>query len=901
MANVTNFPTNHEPLLSEDDFSPMMQQYMAMKEQCGDAILLFRCGDFYEMFMDDAIKASELLDITLTKKSVGKGKTVPLAGVPFHAIQNYIYRLTRQGQRVAVCEQMEQPQKGKKIIKRELVRTISPGTIIDSDVIDGKDNNYLASLFDGGMSGWGLASVDVSTGEFRATWETSAEGWRNILAEIATLNPSEILVDRSYASDEAFVKQIRSQADCMITPVAPETFLAETFSRYNIEEVLSPGMKQPTAERELYRCASAAILAYLDEHQKETLGYIRSLELYRRSGFMVIDKNTERNLELLTSIGESGKKYSLLGVLDLTVTAMGGRLLKQWILRPLLDTKKIRIRQDMIERLVDHPNLRDDLRKSLRSVHDIERLLGRVTFGNANARDLVGLRASLEQIPSLNRVVTQAGDYDTLYRALHRDEDPDRVSSYVPPSGELIDSVMELYEMLSAALVDEPPLTVREGGMIRDGFDRELDELRAVRKDGRGFIARLQEDERVKTGIPSLRVAYNRVFGYYIEVTNSHKEKVPDHYIRKQTLANAERFITPELKEFEAKVLHAEDRINEMEFDLLQKLLVAARGYGDRLKAISHQIARLDVFQSLAEAASRHGYTCPEINDKGQIEIVDGRHPVLETVPVVDQFVPNDCRLDQETQQILIITGPNMAGKSTYIRQVALIVLMAQMGSFVPARSAAIGIVDRLFSRIGASDDLARGRSTFMVEMSEAAHILNHATPKSLVILDEIGRGTSTFDGVSLAWSIVEYLHGLRGKGVKTLFATHYHELAALEETHKRIVNYHVQVSEEGGTIQFLYRIGKGYTDHSYGIHVADLAGVPKRVTDRARKILKRLERGEHLGTQLESTREGAYQISLFSMMDEPLRARLADLDPETLSPIDALHILTELVAEARG
>lgn len=884
-----------------DDFSPMMRQYLAMKEQCGDAILFFRCGDFYEMFMDDAIKASELLDIALTRKMVGKGQSVPLAGIPFHAAQNYIYRLTRQGCRVAVCEQMELPQKGQKIVKRELVRTISPGTIIDSDVIDGKENNYLAALFDGGLAGWGLACVDVTTGEFRATWESGADSWRAILAELGTLNPSEILIDETSQNGGEFEKQLRVQADCMITPVPLETFSPPFFERLGIEIAVSDEIKRPKAERDLYLSAAGALLAYLEAHQKETLAFIRTMELYRRSGFMIVDKNTERNLELLASAGEGGKKYSLLGVLDLTATAMGGRLLKQWILRPLIDPVKIQQRQSVVRLLVDMPNLRNDLRQTLRGVHDMERLLGRIIFGNANARDLVGLRASLDQLPLLNSLLKESGAAAAVLGALQREEESGEDSRPLLPDGGTIDPVMEARELLAAAVVDEPPLTVREGGMIREGYEAELDELRAIRKDGRSYIARLQEEERERTGIPSLKVAYNKVFGYYIEVTNAHKDRVPDSYIRKQTLTTGERYITPELKEFEAKVLHAEDRIHELEFQILQRLLESIRGYGQRLKNAAQMLARLDVLQSLAEAASRHGYTCPEIDGGGVIDIRDGRHPVLELAPVVDRFVPNDCRLDGEREQILLITGPNMAGKSTYIRQVALIALMAQMGSFVPARSARIGVVDRLFSRVGASDDLARGRSTFMVEMSETAHILANATPKSLVILDEIGRGTSTFDGVSLAWAIVEYLHGLRGKGVKTLFATHYHELATLEEINKRVVNYHVQVSEEGDKVKFLYRIGRGYTDHSYGIHVADLAGVPRRVTDRARKILKRLERGEHLGLQEAQSEGDDYQISLFSMLDEPLRAKLCDIDVDRLTPMDALHILAELVSEARG
>lgn len=897
-TEIMNEERNDALSLNQEDFSPMIQQYLSMKEQCGNAILFFRCGDFYEMFMEDAVKAAELLDIALTRKFVGKGQTVPLAGIPYHAAQNYIYRLTRLGYRVAVCEQMEQPQKGKKIVHRELVRTISPGTIIDADVIDGKDNNFLVALYDGGMLGWGIASADVTTGEFKATWESGPDGWKSVLSELGTLNPSEILLDAVSASDPELMKQLRSHADCMVSSVPLETFTLANFEQFTVSEISDPDLKITKNERETALCAAGAILSYLKENQKDTLGYIRSVDLYQRNEYLIVDKNTERNLELLVSTGEGGKKFSLLGVLDLTVTSMGGRLIKQWILRPLMDVNAICSRQTMVRELVEKPTLRDELRQSLRAVHDIERLLGRVTFGNANARDLQSLMHSLGQIPSLNLLLTQT-DAVSIRKALFCEETT--LMDLEVNEGEWIDPIQEIRELLRNALVDEPPLNVRDGGMIREGYNSELDEFHGIRKDGRGFIARLQEQERERTGIPSLKVAYNRVFGYYIEITNLHKDKTPDYYIRKQTLANAERFITPELKEFEAKVLNAEDRINELEFQILQELLDFVRRYSERLKRSARLLARLDVFQSLAEAASRYNYVCPEMSDSGCIRIKEARHPVLERAPVVEHFVPNDCYLDQEKEQLLLITGPNMAGKSTYIRQVALIMLMAQMGSFIPAREAQIGIIDRLFSRVGASDDLARGRSTFMVEMYEAAHIMKNATPRSLIILDEIGRGTSTFDGVSLAWAIVEYLHGVRGKGAKTLFATHYHELASLEEILTRVVNYHVQVSEDGGVIRFLYRIGRGYTDHSYGIHVAELAGVPKRVTDRAHKILKRLERGEHLGLQQQiQENEESFQISLFSMLEEPLRARLADIDMNTLSPMDAFHILQELVTEAR-
>lgn len=891
---------NPIPNLDPQDYSPMMQQYLQMKEQCGDAILLFRCGDFYEMFMDDAIKGAELLDIALTRKMVGKGQSVPLAGIPFHAAQNYIYKLTRQGCRVAVCEQTEEtPQKGKKIIERELVRTISPGTVIDSGVIDSKENNYLAALFDGGMNGWGLACIDVTTGEFRATWESGTNSWRQMLSEIGTLNPSELLLSTEMEMDQHLQKEIMMQAECMFTYVPPMTFDASQYQQRGLQES-SQNQSSSRSEREMAHSAANAILSYLDEHQKETLNYVQLLELYRRSKYMMIDKNTERNLELLNSMGDGGKKYSLLGVLDLTVTSMGGRLLRQWILRPLLEIAGIQKRQEMVALLVNQPSQRDELRQALRSVHDVERLLGRVTFGNANARDLSAVRTTLEQIPSINILLEQCNDNHTIKHALLHQQETEEVET-VSPGGELLDPIIELCELLKVALVDEPPLTVRDGGMIREGYEDELDELRGLSKDGRGYIAKLQEEERASTGISSLKVSYNKVFGYYIEVTHTHKDKVPDHYIRKQTLTNAERFITPELKEFEAKVLHAEDRMKDVEYQLLQQLHQSVLGYASRLKTLASMLARLDVYHSLAEAASRYHYQKPEINVNGDIVITEGRHPVVERVPIVESFVPNDTCLKQETEQILMITGPNMAGKSTYIRQVALLVLMAQMGSFVPAQSASVCLTDRLFSRVGASDDLARGRSTFMVEMSETAAILNNSTPKSLIILDEIGRGTSTFDGISLAWAIVEYLHSLRGgKGVKTLFATHYHEIAALSETHKRAVNYHVQVSEENGQIRFLYRIGKGHTDHSYGIHVADLAGVPKRVTNRAKKILQRLEKGEHLVHSATDTQED-FQVSLFTMLEEPLRARLVDIDLDTLSPVEAWQVLSELVHDAKS
>ena len=881
----------------------MMDQYFRLKEQAGDAIVFFRCGDFYETFMDDAITASRVLDITLTKRGFSKGKPVPLAGVPHHAVNNYIYKLTRAGYRVAICEQMEGPGKGKKVLKRELVRTVTPGTIIDSDVVAGTDNNYLAAIFEGGIDGWGLAYVDITTGEFHATAETGNSGWAAILSELAKLSPSELLVDRRVAEDENFLKPLRQNCSAFVTP--------RHFQEFNPDLLKSQGIKIDTSgchrisstDRKLCLTTAGAIISYLGETQKQTLSQLASLSVYQRKRFVQVDRSTERNLELLASQGQGGRRYTLLGVLDAAVTSMGGRRLKQWLLRPLLDVPAIQARLDFVEALVLQPNERTDLRVALQSMSDIERIVGRTLFGNANARDLAALRMSLEQIPPVNAALeseTMASPARGILGAekMLADSDPDSVPRpvRVPEGGGLLDEVMELRELLTAAVADEPPITVREGGMIRDGYDSELDELRSIRRDGRGFIAALEESERGKTGITSLKVAYNKVFGYYIEVTRTNLDKVPESYIRKQTLTNAERYITPELKEYEAKVLHAEDRISDLEYQIHQRLLEAVAGYAARLKAVSRQIAAIDVLQGFAECASSNNYSRPIVDEEDRIIIREGRHPVLEQSDAVDLFVPNDIELD-EAIRLLIITGPNMAGKSTYIRQVALLVLMAQIGSFVPAREARIGAVDRIFSRVGASDDLSRGRSTFMVEMTEAANILRESTPRSLVILDEIGRGTSTFDGVSLAWAMVEYLHQVKRKGVKSLFATHYHELAELENRLDRVKNYHVCVAEEGDTIRFLYRIEPGFSDHSYGIHVADLAGVPKKVTSRAREVLIDLEKSMARGSEKP---EGV-QMSLFSLMEEPLRQKLAAIDLDTLSPRDAWDALADLIKEARG
>lgn len=883
--------------VSVSDLTPMMQQYLRIKETVGEAILMFRIGDFYEMLQEDAVVASRALDITLTKKHIGSGKTVPLAGVPYHSVQPYIRRLTRQGYRVAICEQTTEPQKGKKIVEREIVRTITPGTLIDADALGDSSNNYLAAVFDGNFRGVGLAFTDISTGEFQVTSLQGDGALEDLRAELIKIAPSECLIPDGLPEDSSLRRVIERDLGIITSERPLECFAEEALHARGLRVIRQQEDGQTVEQREkeiamgplsLGLRAAGGILNYLKETQKRDLSHLHYLESYSPSAYMWLDSSTARNLELLQSIREGGKKGTLLGVLDQTLTPMGARLLKSWLVRPLTRKKEIDRRLDAVQGLLNDSMLRKDLRQTLKEVSDLERLIGRACFGNANARDLVALRLSLEKVPLLGERLHSAGDAG--------------LTACFPR--EAFDGVPELTAELARALVEEPPLTVREGGMIARNYHRELDDLFAIQKDGKGWIAGFQAKERERTGIPSLKVGYNKVFGYFIEVTKANLDKVPGDYIRKQTLVNNERFITQQLKEYESKVLGAQERIAELEYELFAALREKAAEYSARIRATGAQIAQLDALAGFAEAAAKNDYCRPEIHEGSSLDIQGGRHPVLDQAGWVDQFVPNDLQMDGKTEQLYIITGPNMAGKSTYIRQAALIVLMAQAGSFVPAKAARIGLVDRIFTRVGASDNLAAGQSTFMVEMSEAAHILHFATPRSLIILDEIGRGTSTFDGVSLAWAIAEYLHGLKGKGVKTLFATHYHELAELGDQLARAKNMRVLVSEKDGRVTFLYKVVPGSTDHSYGIHVAELAGLPKKVIDRAKRILSRLEQ-ENLSGLTEGMAgrkppEAEVQLSLFSLVEEPMARRLKEIEIDHLSPVEALQTLAELIEEAR-
>ncbi|MBE7561114.1 DNA mismatch repair protein MutS [bacterium] len=862
----------------------MYDQYLRVKATCGDALLFFRIGDFYETFGEDAVIASRVCDIALTKKYIGRNMTVPLAGVPYHAVQGYLQRLTRAGHKVAICEQMTEPQKGRAIVEREVVRTVTPGTLLEAEALEARRDNYLCAIEAGQWDGLGLAYADISTGEFRAAAWRGERALERLWSELGKLMPAEVLLPEGAAAPKSLEEDLRRRLECTITrrPVAHFDGLLP-----NVTQSLPPEKESEAPELlRMARAAASALLKYVEETQKNLPAHLAELVYYTTAESMALDPATERNLELVRNLRDAGRTNTLLSVLDRTRTPMGARLLRHWILRPLLYPRDTIRRRDAVGLRLDRMMVRQRVAELLEEMGDLERLVGRVCFGNANARDLVSIGRSLARLPTLNAILSS---HPPLCRAVADDD---------ATTGEPLAPETELADLLDRALVDEPPLSVREGGLFREGYHDELDELRSIRRDGHGILAEMQERERRRTGIPSLKVSYNKVFGYYIEITHAHRDKAPPEYVRKQTLVNTERFITPELKDYENKVLGAQERIESLEYALFRELLEKTAARATAIKETAARLARLDALVSLADVAEEHNYCRPDIDESGAIEIDDGRHPVLEQSPAVDVFVPNGVRLDNRQQQLMLITGPNMAGKSTFIRQVALIVLMAQIGSYVPAKRARIGVVDRIFTRVGASDNLAGGQSTFMVEMSEAAHILAEATPRSLVVLDEIGRGTSTFDGVSLAWAIAEYLHERGGVGVKTLFATHYHELAELEERLLRVVNYRVLVVEEGRDVRFLYRVEKGHSDHSYGIAVAKLAGVPESVISRARTVLQRLEAGDHL---VDSRRPASVQMSLFSLVEEPLARRLRELDVEALSPLEALQLLSRWKAEMGG
>ncbi len=861
--------------------TPMMQQYLEIKSEYPDAILFFRLGDFYEMFLEDAVTASRVLDITLTSRNKGAAEEIPLCGIPFHSCQPYIAKLVQHGHKVAICEQIEDPKTAKGIVKRAVTRVVTPGLVVDTDTLDPRRNNYLLALVSTAGGGCGVAYVDITTGEFRVTELPDPE---STAGEILSRDPAEVLVAEGDAGDR-LIDALQNTLLGRLVNRLPDWTAAVDRARQVLLETFPDSSLESFGCQELHGAIQAAgmILYYLEETQKGTLSHLQTLQTYHVRDHMVLDDFTRRNLELTETLHDGGRRGSLLGVMDRTVTAMGARKLRHWMTHPLVDLQRIAERHGAVEELVAESLCRDDLRRALDDVYDLERLNGRIAMATGNAKDLAALRISLEKLP---QIIDLLAPVESPLLAGLRD---------------CLDPLTDVVELIARAIVDDPPFVLREGGLIRQGYNAELDELRSISREGKGWIARLEQEEKEKTGISTLKVRYNRVFGYYIEVTRSQLGRVPEDYQRKQTLANAERFITPTLKEYEEKVLGAEDRLVEIEYDLFQEVRRQVSCHGQRLQATADRIAALDVLLGLADLAHERNYCRPEMDDSTELLIEEGRHPVIETMNLGERFVANDVQMDTAERQILIITGPNMAGKSTFMRQVALLVLMAQMGSLVPANKARIGIIDRIFTRVGASDNLARGQSTFMVEMTEAANILNHATPRSLIVLDEIGRGTSTFDGVSIAWAVAEYLHDNARVAAKTLFATHYHELTDLAQTRERVQNYNVAVKEWNDQIIFLRRIVKGGASHSYGIQVARLAGLPNPVIERAKEVLRNLESGEYVAgaprlarSKRNEKRAGTPQLGLFEQPDL-IRRRIEELDVSVLTPLEALNLLDEL------
>ena len=870
--------------------TPMMQQYMAIKEQYKDCILFYRLGDFYEMFYDDALTASRELEITLTGKNCGQEERAPMCGVPYHAVDVYLNKLVAKGYKVAICEQAEDPKQAKGIVKREVIRIVTPGTNLSQQALDEGRNNYLMCLvYDNNQ--FGLAITDISTGDF---YTTEVATLKELYDEIHRFSPSEIICNDSFYMSGASLDDFKDRLHVSVSTL-DTWYMDEAVSVQKIKEHFKVASLDGLGLTDFPSgtLAVGALLLYLYETQKNTLDNLTKITPYRSGGYMIIDSATNRNLELIETLREKQKKGSLLWVLDKTKTAMGARLMRNWIEQPLIEKKKITARQDAVEELYNDMITREEIREYLNAVYDLERLVTRISYRTANPRDLIAFKTSLGMIPPVKQLLSQAK------------------SAELKEIDERMDCLEDIYDLIEKSIQDEPPIMIREGGMIKEGYNEDVDKFRLSRTEGKTWLAELEAREKEKTGIKNLRVRYNKVFGYYLEVTNSYKELVPEDWTRKQTLANAERYITPELKELEDMILGAEDKLAALEYDLYCEVRDSIGEQVVRIQETAKAIAHLDVLASLACVAQSNDYVRPSINTKGVIDIQGGRHPVVEKMNNNQMFIDNDTYLDNKNHRISIITGPNMAGKSTYMRQSALIVLMAQIGSFVPAKSANIGIVDRIFTRVGASDDLASGQSTFMVEMTEVANILRNATSRSLLILDEIGRGTSTFDGLSIAWAVVEHISNPKLLGAKTLFATHYHELTELEGKLDSVNNYCIAVREQGDDIIFLRKIIRGGADESYGIQVARLAGVPDSVIDRAKEISSWLEetdvtdKAKNLQVRTSAKKKEVVreavpaekQMSLFDIYpaDHPVLKELAGLDVSNMTPIQALNTLYEL------
>ncbi|GAB6100747.1 DNA mismatch repair protein MutS [Halanaerocella petrolearia] len=888
------------------ELTPLMQQYYSVKEEYEDEIVFFRLGDFYEMFNEDATTAARELELTLTSRNKGGGKEIPMAGVPCKSAESYIAQLIERGYRVAICDQVEDANASSGLVKREVVRVITPGTIVNNDLLNDKDNNYLAAIVKN-KTGYGFSVVDVSTGEFVTTQLDGPTKTEKVIDELSRINPSEILLDKQVQESEQIIGFIDQQLTSSLTDIE------EGFDRDRAYQLLT--VQFDVVNLEGFGCedlplaiqAAGAVLNFLLETQKRSLGHINQVSTYSTTDYMVLDANTRRNLELTKTMRDKSKYGSLLGVLDQTVTAMGGRMLKKWVEQPLLELDRIQHRLAGVEEIKENIFIKEELKELLKEVYDIERLLGKIIYGSANSRDLISLKTSLHILPDVKQALDQ---FSTPKLENLKDR---------------LDKLEDVADLIEESIKSDPPTTLTEGGIIKKGYNDELDELLEAMENGKQWIVDLQKQERERTGITSLKVGHNKVHGYYIEVTKANLDAVPEDYVRKQTLSNSERYIIPELKEKESLILGAQENSKELEYELFVEVREKVAQETERIQQSATVLAELDALLSLSEVALNNDYTKPVVAEGDNINIENGRHPVVEDMMEEEVFVPNDTYLDQKDDRFCIITGPNMSGKSTYMRQVALITLLTQIGSFVPADKAEVGIVDRIFTRVGASDDLTTGQSTFMVEMNEVANILNNATKNSLIILDEVGRGTSTYDGLSIAWAVTEYISDPENIGAKSLFATHYHELTELEETLPGVKNYNVAVKEEGDEVIFLHKIVPGEANQSYGIEVAKLAGVPSQVTNRSKEILNWLEekdeekvkavaaesKTESVENELDNKSEveeqedkveevKKNQLSLFNSQPSEVVEELNKLDIMSLTPLEAMNKLHQLQQQAR-
>ena len=884
-------------MIDLSQLSPMMQHYMETKKEYPDCVLFYRLGDFYEMFFDDALTVSKELEITLTGKDCGLSERAPMCGVPFHALDSYLYRLVQKGYKVAIAEQMEDPRQAKGLVKREVIRVVTPGTITSSQVLDETKNNYLMGIVY--MDGiYGISTADISTGDVMVT---EVDSDRELFDEINKFSPSEIICNNAFYMSGVDMDELKNRYQVVISALDSRFFGEESCRRilmehFKVGALVGLGLEDYATGI----IAAGAVMQYIYETQKSTLEHITTITPYSTGQYMVIDTSTRRNLELVETMREKQKRGTLLWVLDKTKTAMGARLLRACIEQPLIHRDEIIKRQNAVEELNMNYISREEICEYLNPIYDLERLIGRISYKTANPRDLIAFRSSLEMLPYIKRIL---GEFN---------------SELLAELGRELDPLQDIFQLIGDAIVEDPPITVREGGIIKDGYNQEADKLRHAKTEGKNWLAELEAKEKEKTGIKTLKVKFNKVFGYYFEVTNSFKDQVPDYYIRKQTLTNAERFTTDELKQLEDIIMGAEEKLVSLEYDLFCEVRDKIGAEVIRIQKTAKSIAGIDVFCSLSVVATRRNYVKPSINDKGVIQIKNGRHPVVEQMMRDDMFVANDTFLDNGKNRLSVITGPNMAGKSTYMRQVALIVLMAQLGSFVPAQEADIGICDRIFTRVGASDDLASGQSTFMVEMTEVANILRNATRNSLLVLDEIGRGTSTFDGLSIAWAVIEHISNSKLLGAKTLFATHYHELTELEGTIAGVKNYCIAVKEQGDDIVFLRKIVRGGADKSYGIQVAKLAGVPDSVIARAKEIAEELSDADITARAKEIAEISSnitqhkavpkpdevdlQQLSFFdTVKDDDIIRELDSLELSTMTPLDAMNTLYRLQTKLKN